>query len=381
MLSFSKCRAWLSGLLLRGSVLRFWLRRRMRRLNDYYFRRVIESAARGPVPEVKLRRSLRVPVRNILFITDDQWEQAELVPELKKICEVDSLNLRSVLKAVPRGRSEAEAVTAAVGERAKRGTETDPSLIFFYARSPMLSENVFNVIRQRWACPLIGMNLDDKIEFWDYNLFSYRRDNYIRWAKHFDVNLTNGKLAADWYRDRGLPVYYMAQGCHQKVPPPPDRPQFKYNITFLGRWRPERGAMIRQLRELGVPIQPFGGGWPGSGEVDVPEHIYQASQINFGSGYASPSETLTTTKGRDIECTAAGACYLTTFNWELGEHFDIGKEILCYRSIEEAVEIYSYYHRRPEECLKIAHAAYQRCQRDHTWEKRFRELFHRMDFS
>ena len=27
-----------------------------------------------------------------------------------------------------------------------------------------------------------------------------------------------------------------------------------------------------------------------------------------------------------------GACYLTTYHWELAEMFEIGKEILCYRN-------------------------------------------------
>jgi spore maturation protein CgeB len=66
---------------------------------------------------------------------------------------------------------------------------------------------------------------------------------------------------------------------------------------------------------------------------------------------------------------------LTTYNWELALHYEIGKEILCYRTVEELIEVFSYHRRRPKLCLEIARAAYRRCLTDHTWEKRFRELF------
>jgi len=372
---------WLSNLILRGRVLQWWLRRKMKKLERQYFQTIDENAKRGPLPETWPKFPSRPPVKTLLYISDDQWEITELVPELRKICAVEVLNLHPSFVKRPESQPHWEVTLKGITEFIRSKPSFEPDVIFPYLCSPMLSEAVFEVLRKRWSCPLIGMNLDDKIEFFDYNLFSYRRDNYHKWAKYFDVNITNGRLAVDWYLDRGLPVYYMPQGCFQKIPPPPDRPNFKYDITFLGRWRPEREMIVRQMQEFGVPVRPIGGGWPGSAVVDVPEWIFQGSQINFGIGFATPSEKLTTTKGRDFECPSAGACYLTTYHWELGTHYDIGKEILCYRSLEEAAEIYSYYHRRPEECLKMAHAAYRRCQAHHTWEKRFRTLFQKMGFS
>jgi hypothetical protein len=68
--------------------------------------------------------------------------------------------------------------------------------------------------------------------------------------------------------------------------------------------------------------------------VENPNSVFRDSQINLGIGFASPSFTLTTVKGRDFECPGVGACYLTTYNWELPLHYELGKEILCYRSVE-----------------------------------------------
>jgi spore maturation protein CgeB len=75
-----------------------------------------------------------------------------------------------------------------------------------------------------------------------------------------------------------------------------------------------------------------------------------------------------------------GACYLTTYHWELPLHWELGAEILCYRNIEELIEMYSWYGKRPEVCLKIAQAAWRRAVAEHTWERRFRKIFEQSGF-
>jgi spore maturation protein CgeB len=152
-------------------------------------------------------------------------------------------------------------------------------------------------------------------------------------------------------------------------------------LSFLGQIKVERKYVVNQLQSAGIHIELFGQGWPGSQWVENPNSVFRDSQINLGIGFASPSFTLTTVKGRDFECPGVGACYLTTYNWELPLHYELGKEILCYRSVEELIEMYSWYSRRPQECLKIAQAAFRRCAAGHTWEKRFRKIFEQTGFS
>ena len=225
------------------------------------------------------------------------------------------------------------------------------------------------------------MNLDDKIQFFPYGIFSWGDDNYADWARNFDLNLTNCFPAMDWYRQRGLPCAYAPQGVHRTPDlQEPTSAKFKYEFSFLGSNKPERKVIIEQLLDAGVPIHLFGSGWPNSQWVDSPNAVYRGSQLNLGIGFASPSTTLTTVKGRDFECPGVGACYLTSYNWELPQFYELGKEILCYRSVEELIEMFSWYRHRPEECLKIAQAAWRRCTNEHTWEKRFRKIFAQAGF-
>jgi spore maturation protein CgeB len=84
-------------------------------------------------------------------------------------------------------------------------------------------------------------------------------------------------------------------------------------------------------------------------------------------------------KGRDFEVPMSGAAYLTSFNPELTDHFDVGREILCYASESECAEVLSFVLRRPELLVELRRAARARCLRDHTWERRVRELYDLFD--
>lgn len=368
-------RSRVSALVLRGSILDFWLRRKARELDAQYTQTLLAHSRKSSAIRASSKVKLRSSLKKILFIGDIHWELEQLIPEITKICPVQTLDLHPCLREHQGKNTAAGAVVSVLDRFTKEERSLDPDLIFFYARSALLSEEAFHLLRRRWNVPLLGMNLDDKIEFLDYGLFQVQNDNYQKWAGFFDLNLSNVRAAVDWYADQGHPVYYFPEGYCPKTPPPPATAAFAWELAFVGSWRPERAALCEELRAAGVPLEIFGRGWPHGKPCENPEAVYRSAMMNLGIGFASPSRTLTTLKARDFECPGAGACYLTTYNWELALHYHIGKEILCYRSIEELLELFSFYRRRPEDCLKIAQSAYHRCLNEHTWEKRFRRLF------
>lgn len=351
----------------------------MQKLEHAYLAEAVRaSASRTPEqPLPRLRRG--EPLRKIVFIGDIMWEANFLLPEFARIAEVESCDLRPRLKGAP--NEELRRITLeAVEQFLSQPREREPDVVLLYARAPLLSDELFDVIRRKWSCPLLGMNLDDKVTFLPYALFSSGDDDYQRWAKKFDLNLSNCRVVTDWYKQRGLPVVYFPHGVlNEHLPPPDPAAKYKYELSFLGSIKPEREIVINRLIEAGVPVSLFGAGWPNTKWVESPTQVYRSSQINLGIGFATPS--LTTIKGRDFECPGVGACYLTTYNWELAEWFDIGREILLYRCVEELIEIFSYYRQRPEACARIAIAAFERCMREHTWEIRFRKLFREIGFA
>ena len=372
----------LRTLFLRGLLRHWWIIRRARQIDSAYLASIANIATTPSdtaIAPPKISIHTASTISRLLFIGDCMWEQEQLFPEIRKICELEVLNLR---QSLIHATDPAQAVISAIREYAASSTGRVPDLILFYARPSLLSEEAFSLIRSRWSCPLLGMNLDDRVEFFPHGILKSGNDNYARWIQSFDINLTSSLAAMDWYRERGAEVRYLPQGfCpDSRFAAPPSDLNFHHSFTFVGSWKPERGNLIEQLRQYGIAPKIFGKGWQDGQWIKEPATVFRGSQLNLGIGYALASARIANAKGRDIECPATGACYLTTYHWELAEMFDIGKEVLCYRNFEELIELYSYYSKRPEACLTIARAAHKRARSEHTWELRLRGLFKELGF-
>ena len=83
-------------------------------------------------------------------------------------------------------------------------------------------------------------------------------------------------------------------------------------------------------------------------------------------------------KGRDFEVTMSGGLYLCQNNPELSEVYEIGKEILTYRNTEDCYKKISYLLDNPDAADRIRSAGYLRAIRDHTYEKRWSEVFRKL---
>jgi spore maturation protein CgeB len=77
---------------------------------------------------------------------------------------------------------------------------------------------------------------------------------------------------------------------------------------------------------------------------------------------------------RLYEATGVGALLITDRKDNLGELFEVGKEVVAYASPEEAAELIRYYIAHPEEARAIARAGQSRTLRDHTYQRRMDEL-------
>jgi spore maturation protein CgeB len=77
---------------------------------------------------------------------------------------------------------------------------------------------------------------------------------------------------------------------------------------------------------------------------------------------------------RLFEATGVGTMLLTDRKDNLGELFEIGKEVVTYSSPEEAAELIRHYLIHPDEAQAIAQAGQARTLRDHTYRRRMEEL-------
>lgn len=77
---------------------------------------------------------------------------------------------------------------------------------------------------------------------------------------------------------------------------------------------------------------------------------------------------------RLYEATGVGALLITDRKDNLGELFEVGKEVVAYSCPEEAAEMIRYYIAHPEEARAIARAGQARTLSDHTYQRRMEEL-------
>jgi spore maturation protein CgeB len=77
---------------------------------------------------------------------------------------------------------------------------------------------------------------------------------------------------------------------------------------------------------------------------------------------------------RLYEATGVGSLLITDRKDNLGEIFEIGKEVVAYSSPEEAAELIRYYIKHPDEADLIAKAGQARTLKDHTYKTRMNEL-------
>jgi spore maturation protein CgeB len=77
---------------------------------------------------------------------------------------------------------------------------------------------------------------------------------------------------------------------------------------------------------------------------------------------------------RLYEGTGVGSLLLTDAKQNLGELFDVGREVIAYRDEDELVEAVEHFLAHEDERAAVAAAGQGRTLREHTYEVRMREL-------
>jgi spore maturation protein CgeB len=243
--------------------------------------------------------------------------------------------------------------------------------VFVYASGLEVSVWALDEIQRRVGVPVVGMCLDDK-QSWVGPRCDDHRAGQIDIAGTLDLAWTSARVACEWYLAEGGRPLYQPSGCNPELHRPMDLEQ-DIDVSFIGSAYGYRPDVVRFLRRNGVAVQSFGRGWGGR-SLDNAQAIAMMNQsvINLGLGGIGYSEWLTNVKGRDFDAPSTGrGLYLTTFNPDLALHFDVGREIVCYRTRDELLELARHYLSHPEEASAIAEAGRARCLREHTWLHRY----------
>lgn len=176
-----------------------------------------------------------------------------------------------------------------------------------------------------------------------------------------------------------LNVYY------PKVVSAYDRKRFQCDIGFVANYYPERGKLIKQLQGSNVAI--WGSGWKKSTEfktfssgvvrgkrlsgIEVSK-VYNVAKICPNIHHSQ--SRIGGLNMRTFEIPAAGGFEITDYVPGIEKQFEIGSEMIVYRSPEDFRELVDYYLDHPEERSAIVKRGRERVLRDHTYEQRMKSM-------
>ncbi|MBU0579715.1 MAG: glycosyltransferase [Candidatus Margulisbacteria bacterium] len=245
-----------------------------------------------------------------------------------------------------------------------------------------------------------------------YNWFCddhFRFDKFSKfYAPCFDYVSTTDIDAISKYHNIGYKNVFLTQwacntSSYKKIELP-----LVYDISFIGQPHGSRRQTINILNKSGLSVLTKGFGWQqlnilekvaykiskkvpslillgqpflkkgNSTRISQEEmiKIFNQSKVNLNLSNASKiSEDQI--KGRNFEIPGCGGFLLTNHVKHLEKYYIPDQEIVCFNSLKELQEKITYYLTHEKERKAIAEAGYQRTIKEHTYLKRFTEIFNK----
>ncbi len=241
----------------------------------------------------------------------------------------------------------------------------------------------------------------------------WRFDNFSRhWAPCFSWIATTDPEAVGKYHKIGYKNVVRTQWACNHFLCKPLGLQKIYDVSFLGQPHGNRKKVIEKIRKAAINIRCRGWGWP-EGKISEEEMIelFSQSKINLGLTNSSAEGVFKSLiriflkrgsdkkiqladpinwldniksilgkrnkqlKGRNYDIPGCGGFLLTEDADDYQDRYEDGKEVIIFKNAKDLVEKIKYYLERGEEREAIAKAGYERTLRDHTYEKRFNNIF------
>lgn len=281
-----------------------------------------------------------------------------------------------------------------------------PDLCFFFLFTDEFKKEVIEEITRKNGAITFNWFADDH----------WRFDNFSKyWAPYFNWVATTDSRAIEKYQKIDCKNVIKTQwGCNHFLYKPLNLPKI-YDVTFIGQPHGERKKIIEKIKRANINIECWGKGWPNR-KVSQGEmiRIFSQSKINFNLTKSSGNINLKELakiflkrknkksiqldnplhwidnfksflgkrreqiKGRNFEIPGYQGFLITGDADNLRDYYEEGKEMVIYKDTKDIIEKIKYYLEHDEEREAIAQAGYERTLQDHTYEKRFNDIFERI---
>lgn len=185
---------------------------------------------------------------------------------------------------------------------------------------------------------------------------------------------------------KSTPFYYLPEACNPAVHRTlslsmEERATYACDVMIAGTLYYYRQEILRHLTQFNLKPWGLRPDWLIDRlDIDYPGHeVFMDAKAKAARGARICLNTLhygevDGLNARAFEIAGCGGFQLITSVPVLREHFEIGSEIVAFRSTDELVELIRYYLSEPELTSAIAQRGQQRAYREHTYRHRLRDI-------
>lgn len=256
-----------------------------------------------------------------------------------------------------------------------------PDLLLMQTWGCLIEPSILSKVREKFGTIVCNISMDDRHQYWGRKVQGEWSGSYAL-IPHIDMALTAAPEAVEWYRKEGCAAYFFPEASDPNLFKPMPEEEKLWDVSFVGSRYGIRGQIVHVLRRAGIQVAAYGSGWE-NGRItteDVPR-LFAQSKIILGVSAIGHCQDFVGLKLRDFDAPMSGSCYVTQHNDDLHELYEVGREIVTYRDIDECVEKVRYLLGHESARETIAKAGRERALRDHTWDKRFATLIQHLGWN
>jgi len=277
-----------------------------------------------------------------------------------------------------------------------------PDLFFASLFTDELQYETLDAIKE--VVPSLGWLSDDH----------WRLENYSRfYAPHFTKIATTWSKAPEEYARHGIHNVIRSQwGCNTRLYHPVDVPK-DIDVSFVGMKNKHRARIIHELKQAGIDVFVRGVGW-GTPNLSLEEmlKVFSRSRINLNLNPPTSALSLKSVaqifarrrrnmimpdthwssnlrsffrkkipqiKARPFEVSACGGFCISGLADDMKTYYEPNKEMVFYNDVPDLAEKIRFYLAHPAEAEVVARAGYERTIKEHTFERRFNDIFKEME--
>ena len=262
-----------------------------------------------------------------------------------------------------------------------------PDLIFI-VKGDFIFPETLEKLKKVVSCPIVGYIWDDPFYSHNDNQDDYRKSNFKNGVALYDVIFVFDTFYIDEIKKQGakkveyLPLATNPNRYKESLVTDQDRCDYDYDVCFVGLPFENRVEIFNCLRDYKLGV--FGAHWTkyficrrqktpayyrGRAWGETVNKIYLSSKIVLNIHHPQSIEGLNT---RTFDIPACGAFEMVDYKKNVERHFEVDKEIVTFRNINELKSKIDFYLKHDDLRKAISARGKQRVLNEHTWVHRMK---------